>query len=193
MAGARPAQPCCIQTSLLGLSSQLGRTGPLRSSYRRMYFHRFVRTHRIGSYAAWYVTSAKIASLISSASPRIRGIMDLPCSHGGGPMSARSQTVGKRSTCETSASHTRPPVNPPGPRIRSITPMPGSVRWHFIAGKAMPWSVVQMTSVFLSSALASRAASTAPIWSSRARTLVLKQAMSRRVSGVSGRGAGGRQ
>ena len=45
------------------------------------------------------------------------------------------------------ASMTRPPLKPPGPRMISITPMPVSCRLHFMRGKAMPWSVVQMTSV----------------------------------------------
>ena len=72
-----------------------------------------------------------------------------------------------------------------------ITPMPRSNRVALAPGKAMPWSVVQITSVFSTRPKSWRAWRTAPIpWSSE-RALALNAAMSRRVTGVSGRLAGG--
>jgi hypothetical protein len=93
--------------------------------------------------------------------------------------------------CETRASTALPPVNPPGPRKMSMTPRPLSWRVALAPGKARPWSVVQMTSVFSASPSASRASSTAPTPRSRDRALSWNAAMSRRVSGVSGRFGGG--
>jgi hypothetical protein len=91
------------------------------------------------------------------------------------------------------ASTTFPPDNPPGPRRMSKTPVPWSVRLHFIAGKAIPWSVVQTTRVLSARPVASRVSRISPTAASQTLTLALKSATSRRVSGVSGRGAGGRQ
>ena len=63
----------------------------------------------------------------------------------------------------------------------------------FAPGKARPWSVVQTISVRSVSPKSWSALSTAPTpWSSE-RALALKAAMSRRVAGVSGRFAGGRE
>ena len=72
--------------------------------------------------------------------------------------------------CDTSASLTRPPSKPPGPRSISITPVPWSVRLHFMRGKAKPWSVVQITSVLSARPASSRAPSTVPMpWSRSVR------------------------
>ena len=74
-----------------------------------------------------------------------------------------------------------------------MTPMPRSVIVAFAPGKAMPWSVVQITSVLLGEArVASSASSTAPTPRSSERALAMNAAMSARVSTVSGRFAGGR-
>ena len=91
--------------------------------------------------------SAKIASRIWSVSPRTTGISERPCSHGGRSISSSSHSVGKMSMCDTIASEALPPRKPPGPRMISITPMPRSVIVAFAPGNAMPWSVVQITSV----------------------------------------------
>ena len=61
-----------------------------------------------------------------------------------------------------------------------------------MVGKAMPWSVVQMTRVLSAKPLSRRAAKTRPILASRVRAASMYSAMSRRVSGVSGKGADGR-
>jgi hypothetical protein len=134
-----------------------------------MYLYRFVRTARCGSYAAWNVISAKTASLTSSACLRASGSSERPRTQSGDSMPSRSQMVGKMSTCDTSASDTRPPVNPPGPRTISRTPIPRSVSVAFAPGNANPWSVVKITSVFSSSI----ASSTVPTPWSSARALAL--------------------
>jgi len=75
--------------------------------------------------------------------------------------------------------------------MMSITPSPRSYSVAFAPGNGSPWSVVRMTSVSSASPCSSSALSTAPTpWSSD-RADPLKPAMSRRVSGVSGRFAGG--
>jgi len=53
-----------------------------------------VRIARCGSYAAWYVASAKTASRISAVSPVTIGISDRPCSQSGFSIPTRSQIVG---------------------------------------------------------------------------------------------------
>ena len=68
--------------------------------------------------------------------------------------------------------------------------MPRSVRVALAPGKGIPWSVVQMTRVSSLRPRASSSSSTAPMPASRERALALKAAMSRRISGVSGRCAG---
>ncbi len=69
--------------------------------------------------------------------------------------------------------------------------MPRSVSVVFAPGNAIPWSVVQITRVSSRSPRASISSSTAPTPASRERALALNAAMSRRVSGVSGRFGGG--
>ena len=82
-------------------------------------------------------------------------------------------------------------MNPPGPRMISITPVPRSYRVAFAPGKARPWSVVQMIRVRSASPVECRPLRTAPIpWSSE-RALALNAAMSWRVCEVSGRFGGG--
>ena len=69
--------------------------------------------------------------------------------------------------------------------------MPRSVSVALAPGKAIPWSVVQMTSVSSRRPRASSSSSTAPMPASSERALALNAAMSRRISGVSGRFGGG--
>ena len=71
-----------------------------------------------------------------------------------------------------------PPANPPGPRRISITPMPRSLIVAFAPGNAMPWSVVQMTSVLRARPVSSSASSTAPTPRSSERALAVNAAMS---------------
>ena len=84
------------------------------------------------------MSSAKIASLTSSASPRTSGSSERPCSQSGSAIPASSQSVGKRSIWETSASETLPPRKPPGPRTISITPIPRSVSVALAPGNGEP-------------------------------------------------------
>ena len=69
--------------------------------------------------------------------------------------------------------------------------MPRSVSVVFAPGNAMPWSVVQITSVSSARPRSSSAPSTVPMPSSSERALATNAAMSDRVCGVSGRFGGG--
>ena len=132
-----------------------------------------------------------MVSRTSSFSPRTNGRREVPCNQAGASIPATSQMLGNRSIWLANPSTTWPPLNPPGPRTISITPIPWSVRWHFIRGKASPWSVVHITSVLSASPFSSSASKTTPIFLSSVRAESMYSAISCRVTRVSGNGAGG--
>ena len=70
--------------------------------------------------------------------PAREGQQRRPARPSGRGAPASSQSVGYRSTWETSALATRPPANPAGPRMMSSTPSPRSVSVAFAPGTGSP-------------------------------------------------------
>ena len=99
----------------------------MRPSKRRTYFHVSVRIDRCGSYAAWYVPSAKIASRTCAGARSMSGISEWPCTKSGTSMSG--QLADRR--VEVDLRHERfahrRRRQRPGPRRMRNTPVPPSV------------------------------------------------------------------